>query len=96
MLLVGRIVKREENTKDLLADTTYLIGVSAMNLAKDVGDTIDLVPVERLKTMKIPEWALARFREKFPGTASTNEDLRRQLQFWQQKMLPEMLKGRRR
>ncbi len=95
MLLVGRIVKREENTKDLLADTTYLIGVSAMNLAKDVGDTLDLVPVEDLQRLKLPDWALARLRNRFPEVGLTSDVLRKQLDFWHKKILPLVLKGRR-
>ena len=95
MLLVGRIVKREEKPEDPLGDATYLIGVSATNLAKDVGDTLDLVPVEHLQRLKCPEWALARLRNRFPEVGLTNEMLRKQLDFWHKKILPLVLKERR-
>ena len=95
MLLVGRIVKREEKPDEPLGDTTYLIGVPAMNLAKDVGDTVDLVPMDFLRTMKIPDWALAKLRDRFPGAGLTTEAIRRQLEFWHWKVLPQVVKGRR-
>ena len=94
MLLVGRIVKREENAEEPLADATYLIGVSATNLGKEVGDTLDLVPVEQLQKMKIPNWALGRLRDQFPEAGLSNEVLRRHLDFWHRKILPQLLKGR--
>ncbi len=94
MLLVGRIVKREEKPQDPLGDATYLIGVSARNLAKDVGDTVDLVPVEQLQRLQVPEWALARLRNRFPEVGLTTEALRKQLDFWHKKVLPLVLKGR--
>ncbi len=94
MLLVGRIVKREE-TQEVLPDANYLIGVTAVNLGKDVGDTIDLVPVDGLQKLKVPDWALGKLRERFPEAGLTNEMLRRQLEFWHRKVLPQVLKGRR-
>ena len=94
MLLVGRIVKREENPQEALPDANYLIGVSATNLGKNVGDTIDLVPVEHLQKVRIPDWALTRLRQRFPEAGFTNEMARRQLEFWHQKILPQVLKGR--
>ena len=95
MLLTGRIVKREETSKDPMADANYLIGVSAMNLGKNVGDTIDLLAVDRLADVKLPDWALTQFRQRFPDAALTNEMLRRQLQHWHRKILPLILKGRK-
>jgi len=95
MLLVGRIVKREEKAQEPLADTTYLIGVSATNLGKSAGDTIDLVAVEQLQTLRIPDWALNKFRERFPEAGLTNQGIRRQLEFWHRHLLPQVLKGRR-
>jgi hypothetical protein len=95
MLLVGRIVKREEKPDMPLGDTTYLIGVPAMNLAKDVGDIIELIPLDHLREMKIPDWALARLRDRFPEAGLTTEVLRRQLDFWHRKVLPQVMRGRR-
>jgi nucleoid-associated protein YgaU len=95
MLLVGRIVKREEKGDAPLGDTTYLIGVPAMNLAKDVGDTMELVPLDQLRTMKIPDWALAKLRDRFPEAGLTTEILRRQLDFWHRTILPQVVRGRR-
>ncbi len=95
MLLVGRVVKRQEKTDEPLGDATYLIGISATNLAKEVGDTIDLVPLEDLRTMKVPDWALMRLRDRFPETGLTLETLRRQFDFWHRKILPQVVKRRR-
>ena len=95
MLLRGRIVKREETSKDAMADATYLIGASAMNLGKDVGDTIDLIALERLGELKLPDWALTQFRQRFPDTGISNEVLRHQFEYWHRKILPQILKGRR-
>jgi hypothetical protein len=95
MLLTGRIVKREETSNDPMADANYLIGVSAMNLGKNVGDSIDLVAVDRLGEVKLPDWALTLFRQRFPDAAFTNDLLRRQFHYWHRKILPLILKGRR-
>jgi hypothetical protein len=95
MLLTGRIVKREETSKDPMADAHYLIGVSATNLGKNVGDSIDLLPLERLGDLKLPDWALTMFRERFPEATFTNAVLRRQFNLWHRKILPLILKGRR-
>ena len=95
MLLVGRIVKREEQAQDSMADATYLLGVSATNLGKEVGDTVDLVSLEHLQKLKIPDWALAKLRDRFPEAGLTNEALRRRLDFWHRHVLPQVLKGRR-
>lgn len=95
MLLTGRIVKREETSQDPMADANYLIGVSAMNLGKNVGDAIDLLAVDRLGDVKLPDWALTQFRQRFPESAFSNDILRRQLQYWHRKILPLILKGRR-
>ena len=95
MLLMGRIVKRQDNPDKPMEDTTYLIGVSATNLGKDVGETIDLVALERLQEMKIPEWAASQFRQRFPEAGQGNEAIRRQLEFWHRKILPRVLKGRK-
>jgi hypothetical protein len=95
MLLVGRIVKREEKPEDPMADTTYLIGVSATNLGKDVGDTIDLLDIERLRELKIPEWALSNMREHFPEAGFTNAAVRKQLEYWHARLLPRVLRRRR-
>jgi hypothetical protein len=95
MLLVGRVVKREEKSDVPMGDTTYLIGVPATNLAKDVGDTMELVPLDQLRTMKIPDWALAKLRDRYPEAGLTTEILRRQLDFWHRTILPQVLKGRR-
>jgi hypothetical protein len=95
MVLVGRIVKREEKSDEPLADIHYLIGVTAQNLGKEVGDMMDLVPMERLTSMRIPDWAMTRFRARFPGLSFTNEELRRQFAFWHKELLPKVLRTRR-
>ena len=94
MLLVGRIVKREENAEEPVADAAYLVGVSATNLGKEVEDTLDLVPVEQFQKMKIPDWALGKLRDRFPEAGLSHEVLRRHLDFWHRKTLPQLLKGR--
>ncbi len=95
MILLGRIVKREEKSDEPLADTHYLIGVTAQNLGKDVGDTMHLVPLDRLERVSIPDWAFTRFRARFPTTAFTNEELKRQFKYWHKEILPKVLRGRR-
>ena len=95
MVLAGRIVKREEKSEEPMADITYLIGVTAQNLGKEVGDTMDLTPLEHLRTMKIPGWALTRFRARFPNLGLSDEELRRLFTFWQKDLLAKVLRGRR-
>jgi hypothetical protein len=95
MVLQGRIVKREDKSDEPLADIHYLIGVSAQNLGKDVGDTMDLVPLDRLTSIRIPDWAMTRFRARFPGLSLTNEELRHQFSFWHKELLPKVLRTRR-
>jgi hypothetical protein len=95
MVLAGRIVKREEKSDEPMADITYLIGVTAQNLGKQVGDTLDLVPLEHLRAMKAPDWALTRFRARFPHLSLTNEELGRLFAFWHKELLPKVLRGRR-
>ena len=95
MILVGKIMKRQEDPAEPLADTTYLVGVAAQNLGRNVGETVDLVPLERLEQLQIPEWALAQFRQRFPEAGHGNETVRQQLEFWHRKILPQVLRGRR-